>query len=69
MVHRTRKSKKAYEEYLNDLYFGQDISDNEQYAYMPKAKLLLRRGKLGTALRKHDPIQFGVGFGEWGGFR
>lgn len=35
-----------------------------QYSYM-RAPVLLRQGKLGTALRKHDPIAFNVGFDEW----
>lgn len=61
-----RKTMKKYEEYLNDLYYGQDISEEGQYEYM-KAKKLLRQGKLGTALRKHDPIAFHVGFQEWQG--
>jgi hypothetical protein len=62
----TRKTKKKYEEYLNDLYYGQDISTEEQYEYL-KAKRLLMKGKLGTALRKDDPIAFEVGFEEWEG--
>lgn len=63
---RYRKTKDNYEKYLNDLYYGQDlwgygISD---YTYLNAPRLLIK-GKLGTALRKHDPIAFNVGFDEW----
>jgi len=66
MVHKMRKTKKSYEEYLNNLYYGTDISENEEYIYL-KSKNLLRRGLLGTALRRDDPIAFEVGFEEWHG--
>ena len=63
-----RKTRANYEEYLNDLYYGIDLWEDGdgQYSYM-KAARLLRQGKLGTALRKHDPIAFDVGFDEWSG--
>lgn len=59
-----RKTKTKYENYLNDFYLGQDVT------YLPqvnpsKGLSLLRQGKLGTWMRKHDPIQFEVGFDEW----
>ncbi len=61
-----RKTKNNYELYLNDLYYGTDIWEDgdSRYSYM-RAPKLLRQGKLGTALRKHDPIAFNVGFSEW----
>jgi len=62
-LNKIKKTKKVYEEYLNDLYYGQDISEG-QYSYI-NAIRLLRVGKLGTALRKHDPIAFYVGYSEW----
>ena len=60
-----KKTKKNYEEYLNDLYSNCIILEECPgiYDYLPKP--LLERGKLGTCLRKHDPIQFEVGFDEW----
>lgn len=61
-----RKNKKDYEEYLNDMFRGQDLYDDGRgkYSYM-NSKKLLRAGKMGTALRKHDPVAFEVGFREW----
>ena len=62
-----KKTKKNYERYLNDLYYNQDIVEMDEvwqfYAYLPAP--LLRKGKLGTCLRRHDPIQFECGFDEW----
>jgi hypothetical protein len=61
-----KKSKIGYEKYLNDLYYGQDISGFPEYQYLLK-KQLLQKGKLGTVLRKDDPIAFEIGFSEWKG--
>lgn len=56
------KTKKAYEEYLNDLTVCYDAS----YVIGGKfrSSYYVSR-KYGTALRKHDPIAFEVGFYEW----
>lgn len=60
-----KKTRKNYEEYLNDMFSNQDISEG-QYSYLTKyASKLLKQGKLGTALRHNDPIAFNVGFKEW----
>jgi len=59
-----RKTKKNYEAYLNDLYRGNE-PEIEQYRYLGKGFKLVKQGKLGTALRKHDPIAFECGFNDW----
>ena len=63
---RYRKTRDNYESYLNDIYYGTDLWEHGdgQYSYINAPKLL-RQGKLGTALRKHDTIAFNVGFDEW----
>ena len=68
-----RKTKKAYEEYLNDIYSGYEAVQVGAYMIQWNAKVkrycgaieLLRWGKYGTALRRYDSIAFEVGFGEW----
>lgn len=59
-----KKTKNNYEAYLNDLYRG-DEPETEQYRYLGKGLKLVKAGKLGTALRKYDPIAFEVGFNDW----
>jgi hypothetical protein len=60
-----RKTRDEYEKYLNEIYAGQDLSEeSNRWSYM-RGKGLLRKGKLGTALRKYDKIAFNVGFNEW----
>jgi DNA-directed RNA polymerase subunit RPC12/RpoP len=67
-VFKVKPTQKEYEAYLNDLYYGTDLNEDERYVYLSdRAFRLLRKGKLGTALRKYDPIAFNVGFGEWKG--
>jgi hypothetical protein len=59
-----RKSRKQYEEYLNELspsYSTDELwiigdKDRRQYYYP---------NKWGKAIRKHDPIGFNVGYNEW----
>ena len=61
------KTKKNYEAYLNDLYHGGGMSEAEleQYSYLGRGQNLVKQGKLGTALRRHDPIAFECGFNDW----
>ncbi len=63
---KRKETKDDYERYLNDMYYHQDIWMNGvgRYSYM-NAPRLLKQGKLGTALRRHDPIAFNVGYREW----
>ena len=58
-----KKTKKNYEEYLNqnspsqgsdEWIIGGKIRMNEMWS-----------NKYGTAIRKHDPIAFEVGYNEW----
>ena len=58
-----RKTKKAYEEFLNELSPEQGsekwiIGGTIRMSYM-------WQNKYGTALRKYDPIAFQVGYREW----
>ena len=54
------KTKKAYEQYLNEV--GDDMTlDDLQQRY----SCFIRNHDLGTWMRKSDPIQFEVGFNEW----
>lgn len=57
-------TKKDYEEYMNSIYAPGDLALLEEYAYL-NAKRLLLEGKFGTAIRRHDPILFEVGYNEW----
>jgi hypothetical protein len=53
-----KKTRKDYEEYLNEVLEKQDTP-----------QLSVKEGtylqKPGTWMRKHDPVQFQVGFQEW----
>jgi len=58
-----KKTKKAYEEYLNSLSPAQGseewiIGGSIRMYYMWKEAY-------GSAIRKYDPIAFEVGFNEW----
>jgi hypothetical protein len=70
-----RKTKQDYEAYLNPQVIDSDRLLNE-YAYLysrerqstkEKAtiKCLLKKGRLGTTLRRYDPIAFECGFEDW----
>lgn len=61
------KTKARFEDYLNSIYRGDGYGIGN-YKYLGKAGLrLVRQGKLGTALRRYDPIAFEVGYYEWEG--
>lgn len=53
-----KKTKKAYEEYLND--FGESLGA-EDFVICGKR----RSGKYGKLVREYDPIGFEVGYREW----
>ena len=59
-----KKTRKNYEDYLNDIYNIDEGLDVGEYM-LPQAKRLLMSGKYGSALRKYDPVAFNVGFNEW----
>jgi len=55
-----KKTRKAFEEYLNDVVpVGSSQYENQ---LPPDARY---GTPYGTAMRKHDPIQFQVGYEEW----
>jgi hypothetical protein len=69
-----KKSRKAYEEYLNELYADTyswgEIYDNFSHFNNCKIKesTLLNayhNHTIGTLERKYDPIAFNAGFHEW----
>lgn len=59
-----KKTRKHIEEYLNGLFEGENLLRSDRYCYLAVhgkgAVRLLKKGKLGTALRKYDPIAFNV---------
>lgn len=73
-----RKTKKEYEQYLNEYYGDMDFeTTREELIYMtvksragghissPTLNLRIRQKKCGQVIRKYDPIAFNVGFNEW----
>lgn len=69
-----KKTRKAYEEYLNDSFSPNYTrrhtehcwaGDDKTPAQKRSALRLANKGLYGTILRKHDPIAFEVGYQEW----
>ena len=59
---KVKKTRKAYEEYLNN----NSSNDIEQYVIGGKLRSqYYYKNKFGTAIRKYDPIGFEVGYNEW----
>lgn len=59
-----KKTKKQYEEYLNELSPEQG---SDEWIIGGKIRMgLMWRNKYGTAIKRYDPIAFEVGFKEWG---
>ena len=56
------KTRKCYEEYLNDLYTPEGAWEIGCYMYKNNQGYCK---KYGTKLRKCDPIAFNVGFNEF----
>lgn len=52
-------TKKEFENYLNDVM----TEDAENISHI--IHKIRNKRKLGSGLRKFDPIQFEVGYGEW----
>lgn len=69
-----KRTARNYEAYLNELYtdtFSESQAVN-QFDYLNNGKVKREtiitahtNHELGTLMRKHDPIGFNVGFGEW----
>lgn len=57
----TKKTKKDYENYLNEIYTNY-IDYPDQFTIGGK---LRRSFNYGSMIRKHDPIGFQVGYNEW----
>lgn len=58
-----RKTKKMYEEYLNENSPSQGSDEWIIGGTIRMSNMWSRT--YGTALRKHDPIAFEVGYNEW----
>lgn len=57
------KTKKAYEQYLNDLSPAQG---SEEWIIAGKIRMAeMNLQQYGSAIRKFDPIAFNVGYNEW----
>jgi hypothetical protein len=57
------KTKKSYEEYLNDLSPAQG---SEKWIIGGKIRMAeMNLQQYGKAVRKFDPIAFNVGYNEW----
>lgn len=77
IIFNMKKTKKAYEEWLNNLYQEDYSHDDaiEALLYLtgdrPDAitrdelSLQILSGTAGTLLKKMDPIAFEVGFNDW----
>ena len=68
------KTKKEYENYLNELYDFHECRDKTEHCWAGNDKTkqqknwALKKGlqnKYGTIIRKLDPIAFEVGYNEW----
>jgi hypothetical protein len=57
-----KKTKKNYEDYLNEIEPDQD---NDVWIMGGENRYYSSGGMYGTAMRRHDNIQFEVGFSEW----
>lgn len=73
-----KKTKKAYEQYLNEYYSEMSVehvqellayivSDLRHGSILTEQKLIQRieDGKAGTVVRVYDPIGFEVGYNDW----
>lgn len=73
-----KKTKTAYEKYLNDLYENEMKTDaainaliylqSKKYCMKmakQKTKHMIINGHAGSVLRFRDPIAFNVGYNEW----
>ena len=58
-----KKTKQAYEEYLNEV--GEDMTLDDLQQRYNIGNHIIHNHDLGTFLRKYDPIQFEVGYNEW----
>lgn len=58
-----KKTRKAYEEYLNEL--SPPYESDEWIIKGTLSKVYRYRKQYGTAIRKHDIIGFNAGYTEW----
>lgn len=74
MTQKIKKTRKAYEEYLNNLYDFHQCRDLTAHCWAGNDKTTkeknwaLKKGlqcKYGTIIHKLDPICFEVGYKEW----
>jgi hypothetical protein len=56
------KTKKQFEEYLNDLYSQDTLNSFETLEYLTN-KII--DGKAGSVLRRLDSIAFEAGYNDW----
>ncbi len=60
---KLKKTRKAYEEYLDEV---QPAPESDEWIIGGKERTaLMWARRYGQALRKYDPIGFTVGFNEW----
>jgi len=69
-----KKTRQSYEEYLNDYTTPEIALEMTEHCWAGNdktqkqknwAKKMAKQGKVGTILRKLDPIAFQVGFNDW----
>ncbi len=58
-----RRTKGSYEEYLNEV--GDEMDSAQLQERFNLGRHVIRNHNLGSFLRRHDPIQFEVGYNEW----
>lgn len=68
------KGKKAYEEYLNEMFSIEETLEKTEHCWAGNdktknqkkhAKNLAQKGMYGTVLRRYDETAFNVGYNDW----
>jgi len=61
-----KRTKRNFENYLNTYAQEHGVHTDPFWAYLRKqAPVLMAKGRLGTAIRRYDPILFDVEFRQW----
>lgn len=62
-----KKTKKAYEKYLNEFYSDSDWYETAYRFHYLNCDIgeAWAKKKIGTAIRKHDPVAFNCGYVDW----
>lgn len=66
-----KKTRENYERYLNNLYadcYGlEQVQELFEHFKCRKSTIInaYHNHTIGSLMRRHDPIQFNVGYGEW----